>query len=99
MFDLSSISTYLVPGIVILCLCVGYIVKNLIPNDSVNRFIPLIAGVLGLAASVFTAVTAGAAITVDVCVAGLVSGLASTGLYEGFRNLIGPKSDTKEVSA
>ena len=99
MFDLSSISTYLVPGIVILCLCVGYIVKNIIPNDSVNRFIPLIAGVLGLVASVFTAVTAGAAITVDVCVAGLVSGLASTGLYEGFRNLIGSKSDTKEVSA
>lgn len=99
MFDLSSISTYLVPGIVILCLCVGYIVKNLIPNDSVNRFIPLIAGVLGLVASVFTTVTAGAAITVDVCVAGLVSGLASTGLYEGFRNLIGSKSDTKEVSA
>ena len=99
MFDLSSISTYLVPGIVILCLCVGYIVKNLIPNDSVNRFIPLIAGVLGLVASVFTAVTAGADITVDVCVAGLVSGLASTGLYEGFRNLIGSKSDTKEVSA
>ena len=99
MFDLSSISTYLVPGIVILCLCVGYIVKNLIPNDSVNRFIPLIVGILGLVASVFTAVTAGAAITVDVCVAGLVSGLASTGLYEGFRNLIGSKSDTKEVSA
>ena len=99
MFDLSSISTYLVPGIVILCLCVGYIVKNLIPNDSVNRFIPLIAGILGLVASVFTAVTAGAAITGDVCVAGLVSGLASTGLYEGFRNLIGSKSDTKEVSA
>lgn len=99
MFDLSSISTYLIPGIVILCLCVGYIVKNLIPNDSVNRFIPLITGILGLAASVFTAVTAGAAITVDVCVAGLVSGLASTGLYEGFRNLIGSKSGTKEVSA
>ena len=98
MFDLSSISTYLVPGIVILCLCVGYIVKNLIPNDSVNRFIPLIAGILGLVASVFTAITAGAAITIDVCVAGLVSGLASTGLYEGFRNLIGSKSDTKEVS-
>ena len=87
MFDLSSISTYLVPGIVILCLCVGYIVKNLIPNDSVNRFIPLIA------------VPAGAAITVDVGGAGLVSGLASTGFYEGSRNLIGSKSDTKEVSA
>lgn len=99
MFDLSSVSTYLVPGIVILCLCVGYIVKNLIPNDSVNRFIPLIAGILGLAASIFTTVAAGAAITVDVCVAGLVSGLASTGLYEGFRNLISSKSDTKEVSA
>lgn len=96
MFDLSAISTYLVPGIVILCLCVGYIVKNLIPNDSVNRFIPLIAGGLGLVASVGTAVAAGTPISVDIIVAGLVSGLASTGLYEGFRNLIGDKSSKSE---
>jgi len=88
MFDLSVISTYLVPSVVILCLLVGYILKNLIPNDSINRFIPLIVGVLGVAATVFTAATTGAAITVDVVVAGLASGLSSTGLFEAYKNLI-----------
>lgn len=88
MFDVSTISTYLVPSVVILCLLVGYILKNLIPNDSINRFIPLIVGVLGVAATVFTAVTTGVPVTVDVVVSGLASGLASTGLFEAYKNLI-----------
>lgn len=88
MFDLSAISTYLVPSIVILCLLVGYIVKNFISTDAVNKYIPLIVGVLGVVASVFTAVTTGNAITVDIIVSGLASGLASTGLFEAYKNLI-----------
>lgn len=88
MFDLSTISTYLVPSVVILCLLVGYIIKNLIPNDSINRFIPLIVGVLGVVATIFTAVTTGVPITVDVVVTGLSSGLASTGLFEAYKNLL-----------
>lgn len=88
MFDLSTISTYLVPSVVILCLLVGYIIKNLISNDSINRFIPLIVGVLGVAATIFTAVTTGVPITVDVVVTGLSSGLASTGLFEAYKNLL-----------
>lgn len=87
MFDLSAISTYLVPSIVILCLLVGYIVKNFISTDAVNKYIPLIVGVLGVVASVFTAVTTGNAITVDIIVSGLASGLASTGLFEAYKNL------------
>lgn len=96
MFDLTTISTYLVPSIVILCLLVGYIIKNLIPNDAVNRFIPLIVGVLGVVAAVSTAVTAGTPISVDIIVAGLASGLASTGLFEGYKNLL--KSGTVQAS-
>lgn len=96
MFDLTTISTYLVPSIVILCLLVGYIIKNLIPNDAVNRFIPLIVGVLGIVAAVSTALTAGTPISVDIIVAGLASGLASTGLFEGYKNLL--KSGTAQTS-
>ena len=88
MFDLSAISAYLVPSIVILCLLVGYIVKNFISTDVVNKYIPLIVGVLGVVASVFTALTTGNAITVDIIVSGLASGLASTGLFEAYKNLI-----------
>lgn len=88
MFDISTISSYLVPSIVILCLLVGYIVKNVVPSDSVNQYIPLIVGVLGVVAAIFTAITTGAAITVDVIVGGLASGLASTGLFEAYKNLL-----------
>lgn len=88
MFDLSAISAYLVPSIVILCLLVGYIVKNFISTDAVNKYIPLIVGVLGVVASVFTALTTGNVVTVDIIVSGLASGLASTGLFEAYKNLI-----------
>lgn len=88
MFDLSQISAYLVPSIVILCLCVGYIVKNLIPGEEVNRFIPLIVAIVGLVAGIFSAATAGLPITVDVIVSSVVSGISSSGFYEMFKNFI-----------
>ena len=41
-FDLTIITTYISPIIVIACLVVGYVFKNLIPNNLVNNFIPVI---------------------------------------------------------
>lgn len=96
MFDLNSISTLIMPTILVLCLCVGYIVKNLIPNDSVNRFIPLILAIVGIAAGVASALTAGQPVTVDLIVAALVSALASTGVYEQFKKLLGEETKTTE---
>lgn len=93
MFDLSSVSTLIMPTILILCLCVGYIIKNLIPNDSVNRFIPLILAVVGIAAGVASALTTGQAVTVDLIVAACVSALASSAVYEQFKNLVGGKTE------
>lgn len=88
MFDLSSISTMIMPTILVLSLCVGYIVKNLVPNDSVNRFIPLIVGVVGLVAGVVSAITTGTPVTLELIVGSLVSGLSSVAVYEQFKNLI-----------
>lgn len=92
MFDLSTISTLIVPTILILCLCVGYIIKNLVPNDNINRFIPAILAVVAIAAGVFSAVSTGTDITLDLIVGALVSGLASTAVYEQFKNLLGGSS-------
>ena len=96
MFDLSSISTMIMPTILVLGLCVGYIVKNLVPNDSVNRFIPLIVGVVGLVAGVVSAITTGTPVTLELIVGSLVSGLASTAVYEQFKNLMSGK--TKQLN-
>lgn len=92
MFDLSSISTMIMPIILVLCLCVGYIVKNLVPNDSVNRFIPLIVGVVGLVAGIVSAITTGTPVTLELIVGSLVSGLSSVAVYEQFKNLMSGKT-------
>ena len=92
MFNLSTISTMMMPTILILSLCVGYIVKNLIPNDSVNRFIPLIVGVVGLVAVVISAITTGTPITIELVVGSILSGLSSTAVYEQFKNLMSGKT-------
>lgn len=93
MFDLSSISTMIMPTILVLSLCVGYIVKNLVPNDSVNRFIPLIVGVVGLVAGIVSAITTGTPVTLELIVGSLVSGLSSVAVHEQFKNLLEDKQD------
>ena len=87
--DIGFLTEYAIPLIVGICLCVGYIIKNLIPADSINKFIPLIMGVLGVLLNFWV----NQQFTAEVLLGGLFSGLASTGLYELFRNLI--RGDSK----
>ena len=81
--DISIINDYIMPLALVAALCVGLIVKNLIPSDKVNNFIPLIAAVVGI---VVIGLSQGW--TVEGVVAGMGSGLASTGLYEAFAQVI-----------
>lgn len=87
--DIEFLTEYAIPLIVGICLCVGYIIKNLVPSDSINKFIPLIMGVLGVLLNFWV----NQQFTAEVLLGGLFSGLASTGLYELFRNLI--RGDSK----
>ena len=88
--DIGFLTEFAIPLIVGICLCVGYIIKNLVPSDSINRFIPLIMGVLGVLLNFWV----NQQFTAEVLLGGLFSGLASTGLYELFRNLIN-RGDSK----
>ncbi|MBR5952794.1 MAG: phage holin family protein [Pseudobutyrivibrio sp.] len=90
MTDLTFLQEYAVPVIVGICLCIGYIIKNLVPSEKINKFIPLIMGVLGVVINFWI----NHIMTPTILLGGLFSGLASTGLYEAFRNLISLKSDT-----
>ena len=67
----------------------GYIVKNMIPSDGINKYIPLIMGALGVVLNVWINL----GITPQILLGGLVSGLASTGLHQAFKNLIDHKED------
>ena len=90
--DLSFIADYVSPIALVICLSIGYIIKNAIPNDGINRFIPLIVAIIG----VIVCTLAEGAFTVQVLAMGLISGLASTGLYEAFKNIISGKQEGTE---
>lgn len=68
-----------------ICLCIGYVLKNLVTTDMINKFIPLIMAVLGVILNLWIA---GWIMTPEVLLSGLVSGLASTGTYEAIKNVI-----------
>lgn len=83
---MEFINDYLVAIILVICLCVGYIIKKIefIPN----KYIPLIMGVLGVILSLVNAVTNNLPIDLIVIAQGLVSGLASTGMHQAFTQII-----------
>ncbi len=82
---MEFLNDYLVLIVVGICLCVGYVIKNLIPSEQINRFIPLIMAVLGITLNIWLN---SFEITPVIILGGLVSGLASTGMYELFRQFI-----------
>ena len=82
--DLSVLAQFLDLIVVGICLCVGYMIKT--GFDKIpNKYIPLIVGILGLVVKVAMNYKG---INAEVILSGLFSGLASTGLYEAFKNLI-----------
>lgn len=67
----------------LICACVGYAIKNVIPSQEINRFIPIIVMVLGGLIAMWSEWTC----SPDVIARGFVSGLASTGAYEAIDQL------------
>lgn len=85
--DLSFLSEFVVVITLAFCMGVGYVIKvslDFIPN----KYIPLIMAIIGVVFNVFVN---NGAIDPTIIVGGLVSGLASTGAYEMFRNFIEKK--------
>lgn len=83
--DLSFILEFINLIVLGICLCVGYVIKNSL-DFIPNKYIPLIMFVLGTLISILINLNTG--ITAEVILSGMFSGLASTGLYEMFKNLI-----------
>lgn len=87
--NLDFLRGYCAPVIVGVCLCLGYIVKKWVA-DVDNKYIPTINGVVGLALALWVH---NWALTPEIILTGLFSGLAATGLYEAFRNLVEGKKN------
>jgi hypothetical protein len=83
---MDFLNDYLVVVVVGICLCVGFTIKNLVPSDKVNRYIPATMMILGV---VLNAWVNAFVITPEVLLGGMVSGLASTGMHQLFKQFIG----------
>ena len=82
--DLSIVTSYISPIILIACLGIGYTIHTL-NNKILNSFIPIISASFGIAAAIWSF----GVIDLTTVVTGMISGLASTGMYEAFKNIIG----------
>lgn len=82
--DLSMLTEFISPLILVAGLVIGYVIKHAIPNETINRYIPLILAVVGIALNCW----ANLGISPEIVVIGAMSGLASTGVYELFSQLI-----------
>lgn len=82
--DLSVLSQYLSVVVMGICLCVGFVIKNSL-DFIPNKYIPAIMLVLGTAINISMNLNG---INAEVILVGMLSGLASTGLYELFKNFI-----------
>ncbi len=81
---LEILKDYLIVTIVLICLVVGYILKNIVTTDKINKFIPLVMAVLGVVLSLWMHSWK---FTPDILLAGLISGFASSGAYDGFKGI------------
>lgn len=89
---IKFITDMYVPLIIVACLIVGYIIKKWVA-DVDNKWIPTIVTVLG---AVLGIVLNG--FGVEQIIAGAVSGLASTGLHQLFKQLIEGGGDSAAES-
>ena len=86
--DLSFITEYYIPVVVIACLIVGYCIKHIPWLEKVsNDYIPTILAILGA----ILGCTANASFDLNTVVYGAFSGLASTGLHQMFTKIINKK--------
>lgn len=77
----TILSAYVIPEVIALCLVLGFIVKKWV-KDVDNKWIPTIVAVVGV---LIAAVMNLDSLSVGVLVGGAVSGLASTGLHQMFK--------------
>lgn len=83
--DINFLFEYINLPILGICLMIGYVLKTAF-NKFPNKYIPLAALTLGTVISIVVNMKSG--INVEIVLGGMISGLASTGLYEMLRNLL-----------
>lgn len=85
--DLSFLGDFMVPVIVGICLCIGYIAKHWV-EDMDNKYIPTMCAVVGVILAIWMS---GWDVEPMTLLQGLMSGLAATGLHQAFAQFLEKK--------
>jgi len=87
--DISTLfDQYMVIPILVICFCVGYIIKNTPALEPIaNNYIPIICGILGVILGIWMG-----GFTIQAIAEGLVSGLAATGIHQSVCQVIEHKA-------
>lgn len=76
--SITFIDTLVIPIIVAGCLCIGFVMKKWMPTD--DKWIPTILAILGAVSGIIVC-----GFNYTGVVSGMVSGLASVGLHQAFK--------------
>lgn len=85
---MEFLNAYLHPVILGICLVSGYIIKHWLP-DVDNKIIPTVVTALGIVLALWIS---GWHFTPQILLTGALTGLASTGLHQLFRQWLDPDS-------
>lgn len=95
---MENLTQFIEPVSLIVCLCVGYVIKNTKPFAKVaNDYIPLIELILGIVLVSANDAMGGIALGVSTIARGAMTGIASVGLHQLFtRTIQGLSGETTE---
>ena len=95
---MENLTQFIEPVSLIVCLCVGYVIKNTKPFAKVaNDYIPLIELILGIVLVSANDAMGGVALGVSTIARGAMTGIASVGLHQLFtRTIQGLSGETTE---
>lgn len=87
--DMSTITNFIEPVALVVCLCVGYVIKNTKPFEKfANDYIPLTEMVLGIILVSINDILTGSILGVETLASGAMTGIASVGLHQLFTRTI-----------
>lgn len=86
---MDFLNEFMLPVVLGICLCAGYIMKQWI-KDVENKYIPTLCALLGMVCSMWLREWN---ISPQVILSGLISGLASTGMHQLFKQYIEHKQN------
>ena len=86
--SVEFLNDFMIPVIVGICLCVGYLIKSW--DKIPNKWIPTILAVIGVIMALWVNGWSG---TPEIILSGIVSGLGSCGLYDTYKHIMEGKKN------